>query len=803
MKMKMWQRLLKKNRSLRAVNLLGLSVAFACMLLSYAYVKREWSYDRFHEKAGRIVRLSIRYDDEPVDGRIYGFSKNDVATAGAPGVENVLLMSKVETAMLTYRGEAHVVNNFYAATSGIFDLFDFKLTEGDRKTVLDAPEKAVISRRFAKELFGEDAPEGKELQLSSRRFEQRTVFVAGVFEDFPENSHFHTDLLLHLPDDDKKVYMYAYLLLHPHAGMEQTRQTIAAWLDKRDGDRPRKASPLLTPLTDIHLHGHAQREMEKNGNIRYIYIIAGMNLLLLAVVIFNLRLNAGLIFAHNRKYYRLLRLHGASSLTVLADESRLALTLGTASALMGGLWAYVAYTRLQAWLDIPGVAETALLCLLFVGIVWATSLLPAMRGMSTTLFLNGDNDLRPSHFSLSGARFLLIAQFAMGMFILIFGFGINRQMRLIKTVQAGGHQAQTVLAMKEQPDAVKERYEALKAELLKYPEIEAVTSAMQLPGTAIRDRIFVRREDEAENEGRNIPLLVTGDDFLPFFDIVPVAGRTFRPSTLTYEEEGQLFLDRIEGRSKPSSPLAEEYIVNRSAMRQLGFASPGEATGKMLHLRGSGVDYISKGRIVGVTGDFVYTTACETATPLILLQRRLFQHCIMVRLSPGYLPQATAAFNRVWKDVIPGYPPDYTFLQDVYDDVYHSERTAEALVRLFSLLSLPVANMGLVIVMDFVVRRKTKEIGIRKVNGATATDIVRLLNGRITTLWIATAFVVAAPLAWWAMTHWLENFARKIPLDWQLFASAGLLVWLLSVLAVSWQSLRAARLNPVESIKTE
>ncbi|MDR1600921.1 MAG: ABC transporter permease [Tannerella sp.] len=793
---------MKKNRSLRIVNLLGLSVAFACMVMSYTYVKHEWSYDRFHAKSDRIVRLSFQYGDEPVDGRIYGFTKDNPAMAGVPGVEDAVLINKVETAILTYEGTAHVVNNFYFATAGFFDIFGYELSEGDRQSVLDAPEKAVISKRFARELFGESSPVGKEIQLASRRFEAQTVFVSGVFEDFPENTHFHTDLIVHRPDNEDGSYTYAYLLLHPYAEREQVRQTIVARLDELNRDSQRKASPLLMPLTDIHLHSHLQREMEVNGNISYIYVIAGVNILLLTVVLFNLWLNAGLIFACSRQYYRLLRLNGASPSTVLADESWLALVLGASSVLLGIVLTYFLHPYLHIRLDTLGGVEAGVFVLLFTGIVWAVSILPVMRGMSSTLFLNSGNDLRPSHFSLSGVRFMLTAQFCMVMFIVILGFGIGRQMRVIKTSQMGGDRGRDVLVMKEQPDAVKERYDVLRAELLKYPEIEAVTSSMQLPGTAVRDAIFVRREGEAASEGRNIPLLAVGDGFLPFFGITPVAGSVFQPSTRTYGEEEQLLLDRIYGRSEPASPPVEEYVINMSALQTLGFASPDEAVGKMLHFEQSIVGYIRKGRIAGVTGDFTYTTAYEVSAPLILLQRKMFQHCIMVRFSPGHFTRALETFRRVWAEVIPDCPADCLFLNDVYAEVYHSELKAEALVNIFSLLSLLTANMGLIVIMAFLIRRKTKEIGVRKVNGATSMDIVRLLNGRIT-LWIASAFVIALPLAWWAVTRWMENFALKARLEWWVFLLAGLSVWFISALAVSWQSWQAARLDPVRALKAE
>jgi putative ABC transport system permease protein len=799
----MWLKRLKKNKSLRIVSLLGLSIVFACTILSYAYIKYEWSYDRFHEKADRIVRFSIRYGDEPADGRIYGFTKDSPVTVGVSDIEDAVLISKIETGVLTCEGKVHVVNSVYLATANFFDIFSYKLTEGVRESALDAPEKAVISKRLAGELFGKSPPLGKEIQIAGRRLNTRTLFISGVFDDFPENTHFHTDLIVHRPDNEESGYTYAYLLLYPYADKERLRHAIATRLDELNRDSQQKVSPLLMSLTDIHLHSRLQRELEVNGNINYIYTIAGANVLLLFVVLFNLWLNARLIFASSRQYYRLLRLNGASPSNVLAGESRLALTLGMASLIVGNLLTYILYPRLNLPPGILSGVEIAIFNLLMVGIVWTVSILPVMHEMSTTLFLNNGKDLRPSHFSLSGVKFMLIAQFSMVMFIIILGFGINRQMHLVKTVQVGGRDRQSILVMKEQPDAVKKRYDVLRAELLKYSEIKAVTSSMQLPGTSVRDGVFVRREGKAENDGRNIPLLVVGDGFLPFFGITPLAGNVFQPSVRTYSEEDQLFIDMIARRSNAYSSLAEEYVINLSAMQQLGFASPDEAIGNMLQIEssGSGVGYIKKGRIVGVTEDFTYTTAYEASTPLILMQRKMFQHCIMVRLSPGYFTQALEIFNRVWAELIPEYPADYIFLKDVYTEIYHSELKAEMLVYIFSLLSLVTANMGLIVIMTFLIRQKTKEIGIRKVNGATSMDIIRLLNSRIS-LWIAAAFVIAIPLSYWVMTQWLENFAQKISLYWWVFTLAGLSVWIVSLLSISWQSWRAARIDPVQSLKT-
>jgi putative ABC transport system permease protein len=488
-----------------------------------------------------------------------------------PMIEDAVLMEHVNTGMMTCEGIPRVINNLYFITPNFFEVFSYKLLEGDKSSVLDAPEKAVISERLAKQLFGEESPVGKEINLSGRRIADQTVFISGVFENFPETSHFHTDFIAHRSENDKNTWTYVYLLPDKQTDINELRQALTERLDEINKDNPRKATPYIMPLTDIHLRSNLQRELEPNGNINYLYLVAGANVLLLLIVLFNLWLNAGLMFASSRKYYQLLRLHGASSSVVLADECRLGLLLGGASILLGGAIGCFLLPRLH----LSGMltfAEASVLCLAFLCLVVAVSILPAVANMASTLFLNGANDLRPLRFSLSNVRYMLIAQYGLVMFIVIVGIGISKQIDLIKTSQVGGKD-KAILVMKEQPDAVKERYDLFKAELLKYPGIEAVTAAMQLPGTAIRDRLYVWKEGESPDDGRILPLLVVGDDFLPFFSITPLAGAGFKHTPHTYREEEKMRYDFSE--EKPTSQkLTEEYVINRKAMNILGFESP-------------------------------------------------------------------------------------------------------------------------------------------------------------------------------------------------------------------------------------
>jgi putative ABC transport system permease protein len=536
--------------------------------------------------------------------------------------------------------------------------------------------------------------------------------------------------------------------------------------------------------------------MSVNGNIHYIYLVVGANALLLIVAFFNLWLNVSLIFSCSRRYYQILRICGASSGEVFKDESLSGLLLGIFSVAAGVPAAF--YLSSQGFLAGQiSLFETVALGLLFLLAVVAVSLLPVLKSISHTLFLNTNINLKPVRFSYSNVKYMLTAQYAVVMLVVILAFGIYKQMNLVKDTQIGGNE-RNILVMTEQPEQMQAKYELLKSELLKHTEIEAVTSSFQIPGDAIRDVTRVRKEDDMN--WQSLPILISSEDFLPFFRIPLIAGQGFSPAKYDYQTEIAMLSDRLGHQNY--SEHVEEYIVNRKALALLGFATPDEAIGEMLRMEHGTIDYFRRGVIVGVTDDFNYTGLYEETIPLLILQRSVFQYCIMARLDPGRFAQARDVFEKVWNDVFPDYSADYVFMNDVFGRKYHNEMNAQRLVIIFSLLCLIIADLGLIVFVTFIIRRRTKEIGIRKVHGASVSGIIRMLNmGFIR--YIALAFAIAAPVGWFIMSRWLERFAYRSSLDWWIFALAGLSVLFVSVVSVSLPCRRAATANPLDAIKRE
>ena len=785
----------KKSSSLRVVNIMGLSIVFACMLLSYGYIKRELSYDRHHDNVDRIVRLSLQFNDEPVDGRILGNALDDELQQ-MPEIERMVKMFQIPTAILTYQDNHRVVNNFYSVKRDFLQVFDLPLLYGDKDDALQRRGQVIISESFARELFGDlnfDEIQMAEISIGGQKYEKTNTVISGIFRDIPETSHFHTDILVHLPDEHEG-YTYTYLLLNHQTDIPALAQKITNLAGEKEWYwQQSKPRALLMPLTDIHLHSRNLREMSINGNIHYIYLVAGANLLLLAVVFFNLWLNQSLIFSHSRKYYQLIRISGASSSIIVRDEALLALITGLLSLLFG--------ITIACAVNLSGYfptrifpLETIVLSLVFLLVTVSISASPALFHVSSTMFRTTRIDLKAARFSYSNVKYMLTAQYAVVMLVVILAFGIGKQMSLVKLTQLGGDDKH-ILVLNEQPDEVIEKYTLLKTELMKHPEIESVTAAFQIPGDAIRDNIAVIPEGSAEK--KILPIMVAEDDFLSFFGIKPVAGRLFSANKHDYKTHEQLLFSWFNEQEK--SNLTDEYIINRKALAVLGFDSPEDVLGKTLRLEHGTLEYIDRGVIVGVTDDFNYTGLFEPPIPMLVMQRPYFHHCIMVRLDPSRIRESAEVFNRVWNEVNTGYQANYTFMSDTFGRTYRNELNAERLVYIFSLLCFIIADLGLIVFMAFIIKRRTKEIGIRKVIGASVGEIVRMLNMNFVRC-IALAFVIAVPLAIYIMHRWLMNFAYRTSLSWWMFVLAGFIVLLISFASVSLQSWRAATANPVDAI---
>lgn len=792
-------RLMRRHLSLRLLNFAGLSVVLAALLISVNHVMRELSWDRYNTFAERIWRLTIAPEGGPVDGRIWGNFADDPIRQ-IPQVERLAKLHEV------YRPDLKFGGKFMTAEEKVFYVnkdflrtFDIAMYDGDPETALAAGDQVIVSESMARklaamqtgrEMYGDLDGEGwygsiigADLEVEGEAFR-----ISGIFGDIPETSHWRGDVLLPMPET-MQTFCYTYLLLREGSDPEAVESAVTDMLGGMVQEEEDQLQARLMPLTDIHLHSRNLRELSVNGNIYYIWLLLGANVLLLVVVLFNLWLNNTLVFSYNRSFYRIHRLHGAPVSVILRYEAVQAIILCLASVTVGVALA----SAVSGSGILPGTMEllpTVLTVLFFIAVSMSVALFPVFHSMAMNGFLN----VRGIHFTYRNVRWMLVVQYSVLIAVLSIAFGISRQLGVIEDVQSGGD-GRDVLVMAGLPESAMERYPLLRERLAGNPLVLGMTTSFQLPGDAIRDNVNVRCGGSAE--WVQIPVMMAGEGFLDFFGIPLLAGEDFSPLNYGFEEEQAMLRDFLM--TGKQSDRTEEYIINRKALTALGFNDPQEAVGAPLEFRQGVLDYISRGVIAGVSDDYNYTGVFADIPPMIMLQRNMFQFCLMVRIDASGYREAVRALEEAWAEVFPDRESEFVPLSGIYRSLYRNEYNARELVSLFAVLCFVIADLGLIVFMAFIIRRRTKEIAVRKINGASAGTIVCMLNVNFIR-YVCIAFAVAVPVSWYILNIWQQRFVCKALPEWWLFLLAGLSVMLLSILSVSFQSWRAANLNPVRGL---
>ncbi|WP_353123298.1 ABC transporter permease [Dysgonomonas capnocytophagoides] len=787
------QRRILRNKGLRLVNLMGISLIFGCMVLSYIYIKRETSFDRFNKDADRIARLSVQINDEAIDGRIIRDSYDEILRQSAE-VEDIVKLVNVNAGVLIYNEKSVIINNFIFASPNFLKVFSYPLLEGERNTVLSEPGSVIISEKLAKQIGSVSDVIGKSIKIESRRTNSNKYTIKGIFKDFPFNSHLQTDLIIHKDEKNEIDWNYTYLLLRKNTEVNTLQNTLNEQLAKLNKDKKYKEQLIFTPLTDIHLHSRVLRELSTNGNIYYLYIIAGANLFLFIIIMFNLWLNSSLIISANKRYYQLLRLNGAPFSVIFKEETFIAFMLCTLSVIVGGMGIYLIAPHLGFDLNYLSISEYLIcICVLFLFVV-SVSIIPLL---SYKISASGDH-FASKRKSSASIRSLFTIQFGLVIFALVWGITINRQMSVIRQQQVTPD-TDKIITLKEQPELVQSRYELLRSELLKHSEIEAVTASMQLPGSAVRDAISVKTDSLADDV--NIPVLIVGEGFFPFFGIPLAEGTLYPPNKYNYIEQQKMLFDMFDGKEYDKT-ITENYIINKEAITALGFKSAEDAIGKSLTMQHGSINYIDHGTICGVIDHFNYTTSFETPSPLIIIQRAFFLNSIMIRTEEHETEKGLQVLQSVWKEIIPEYPLAYNYLDDLYKDVYRNELNGEVIIYIFTALCLLIANLSLITFVAFIIKQRKKEISIRKINGATAFDIIKMINLDFVK-YIVFAFILVVPVSYYTLQMWLKNFAYQTSVNGWIFVAAGATVMIISISSITIQSLKAANSNPMKSLKSE
>ncbi len=794
-----------RHKQTTLINVLGLSVGMAACIVILLFVQFELSYDRFHENADRIYRISREWHNENGETNLH---LGHLAPPFAPmlandfpeAIEQTVRMVHDDRIVLAYEERDIVMEEarFFFAEPSIFQVFSFPLVQGDAATALSEPNSIVITESTAQRYFGDENPIGKVLMYAT----EAPLKVTGVSRDVPDNSHFQFDMLASFATLENYFgeeamstnwgdnFVSTYVLMAEGYDPQSLKARFPDFIDRHlspaaDGTPVSQRDFLhLWPLTDIHLHSQLDSEIEDNGNISYIYlytIIAGFLLIIACINFINLSTaQAG----RRAKEVGVRKVVGAGRHLLIGQflsESLLIALFSLAVALIIVELSLPFFNTFVGQSLSVNILENTFVVLLLGSIVLVVGVVagsyPAffLSSFMPSKILKAGSVPRGRHAGFRSG--LVVLQFTISIILIIGVFVIEKQLTYVKSKPLGFDPKNLlVLPVNE---TVGQQYEQLKARLLQHPGISEVTLTSRVPSGSLLDAMGASAEVQQEMKDINYRLanVEVDHDFIPSFDIRLVAGRDFDVNR--------------------ASDSTEAFILNETAVSRIGWASAEEAVGKKLNY-GS-----RKGYVIGVVEDFHFESLHQPISPILFqITTGLRRYSMVVRADDKATDEVLSHLQEQWSYLMPGYPFDFFTVSEGFDEQYAKEDKLSQVVLLFSGLALFIAALGLVGMASFVAEQRTKEVGIRKVLGASVGQILLLLTGSFSKL-VLIAFVIATPLAYLLMDRWLANFAYHDTLGISIFLLAGIVALLVALLTVSAQTMRTATQNPVDSLRSE
>lgn len=780
-----------KHKVFSLINVTGLSIGITACLFIFMYVAFELSYDRFHTKADRIYRLvtDIKTPSETIntDATSWAFGPNI-----KPEFPEVEAFVRVQRSGYLIRKDniKFQEDNAMLADSNFFKVFDFKLIKGDINTALIKPASIIFSETTAKKYFGDTDPMGKTVLISG---DGVPAVVTGVMKDMPGNSQIHADLLISMtsltqkfrPDIDNQWGNYGantYLLLKPGTNPKTLQAKFVPFIEKRNGKEAREskmfATLLLEPLKDVYLHStRGGQEVGSMSNV-YIFSIIAVFILLIACINFINLTTARSV--ERAKEVGIRKVVGAAKGELAAQfigESvvlciiAFLITLALSSLLLP------VFNQLAGKVVSTGVFSNPLNVL---GLFLLSVIIGLLAGIYPALVLSS---FRPvmvlkGRFS-SGTKgnllrkSLVVAQFSISIALIIGTIVVYDQMSFMQNQDLGFSKEQTlVLDTDNDPGQ-----EAFKQSIKDLPGVKAVTLSSSVPGGGYNGAYSEIENSKGDLQVANLSLYFVDFDYIKNYGLKIVAGRPF-------------------SRDFMNTDTAQAMIINEQAAKLFGYAKPEQAIGRRFKQWGR------EGKIIGVMKDFHYRSLQEKIDPLTMRVEMKAFNKVSVKLSTANLQTNLAQIESKWKQYIPTKPYSYFFLDEFFDRQYRSEQRFGKLFFNFALLAIAISCLGLLGLASYSTYQRTREIGIRKVLGASTSGIVNMLSIDFLKL-VLISFVIATPIAWYFMHKWLLDFAYRIQIQWWVFAAAGVLAMVVALTTISFQAIRAALTNPVKSLRNE
>lgn len=793
-----------KNKGYSAINIFGLALGLATCLLILLYVWDELSFDRFHEKADRIFRVQsdIKFGGSDLKLAVSSDPMGQTLKNDYPEVEQYTRIYASEGTMLLKKDGAFISEPKIAfADSTFFDVFSFPLLAGNARTALNDPNTCVISASAAVKYFGTKDAIGKVLERDNK-----TNFkVTAVMKDMPQNSHFRFDVLLSMDNVEYRMgnflshNFHTYLVLKdkkdaakfgkiftdvtnkyvlPQAKMLMSINSMDEF--EKSGNRLRY---YLMPLADIHLRSDCFPELGVNGSSQNIYIFSAVAFFILLIACINFMNLSTARSANRAKEVGIRKVLGTERKTLVAQF----LTESTVVALIGLVIALViTFFVLPFFNDLSGKQLTAK-SLFHPGFLPFLVTIPAAVGLIAgsypAFYLSSFQPITVLKGKLSGGfrkssfrSALVVIQFSATIFLIVATIVVYSQLSYIQKRKLGYNKDQVLVI--DNTYVMGNSAEAFRQEVLKQPGVVGGTLSSYLPveNSSRSDNTFSKEAVMDPNSGLNMQVWSIDYDYLKTLGMELKAGRGF---------------------SRDFGTDSNAVIINETTAALLGYEDP---VGKSIYYTGDGTG-LKPMLIIGVVKNFHFQSLRQTIGPLCFVLGES-RGTASFKVDTRDIKSLIAGVEATYKKMAPGMPFSYRFLDESFDQMYRAEQRMGKLALSFSILAILVACMGLFGLATFAAEQRTKEIGIRKVLGASVNGIVEMLSRDFVKLVIVAA-AIALPLSWWFMNKWLMNFAFRIQIQWWVLPLAAVIALVIALGTVSYQAIRAALMNPVKSLRTE
>jgi putative ABC transport system permease protein len=788
---------LERHKAFSFINIMGLAVGMTACFLIFLYVSFETSYDNFNTKADRIYRVvsDVKTPSETINGGITIAPlainlKNDF-----PEVEDAVRFAP--DGFLVKKGDVKFQEDKLAlADSTLFSVFDFPLIEGNKNTALKEPMSIILSQTAARKYFGSTEALGQHLLLTGAAI---NATVTGVMKDIPGNSQVKADMFVSM-SSSKQIYghatsdsewtnhnYYTYLLLKPNTDVKAFEKKLPAFMELHHGAEAKKLQMyetlFLEPLCDVYLKskhtGFTSPNFLATGNLNNVYIfsiIAAFILLIACINFINLTTARS---AERAKEVGIRKVVGAGRFQLakqfIGESVIICLFSFAVSALLCALTLPL-FNKLagkeisNSIFNNPVQLFALLLLSVFIGIV---------AGFYPSLVLSSYKPVRvlKGRFSTSTKGLILrkglvVFQFVISIALIAGTIIVYTQLNYMRSQDLGFNKEQEIIINTN----FDKNKDVFKQSLSSIPGVISTSYSSTVPGSDYTSAYSEVENNKGEMQKTNLNLIFIDYDYINQYKLKVVAGRAFSKDYAT--------------------DSTQALIINESAAKMLGYQLPSEAVGRNFDQWGR------KGKIIGVLKDFHYRSLQQKIEPLTIRVDPGNYGLISIKVSAANLPVTIKAIGNKWNQTIPNLPFNYYFLDDFFNKQYRAEDNFGNLFFNFAVLAIFISCLGLLGLSSYSTIQRTKEIGVRKVLGANVSNIVRLLSVDFIKL-VLIAFIIAAPLAWFGMNKWLDDFAYRTNISWWVFALAALASVSVAFFTISFQAIKAAIANPVKSLRTE